>query len=125
MRQLTFLLVILLFIGCEKNENKTQQSNTYPKMNLKNLHTEDKAVQTKLLLKAEDGQVVSLQIASGEQLKEHVSKVPAILICVSGNAIYREISGEIILEPGDYVIIQKDVKHEVDALTDSNFILVK
>lgn len=125
MRKLTFLVVILLFIGCEENENKTQQSNTYPKMNLKNLHTEDKAVQTKLLLKAEEGQVVSLQIASGEQLKEHMSKVPAILICVAGNAIYKEASGETTLEQGDYVMIQKDVKHELDALIDSNFILVK
>ncbi|MEN8886109.1 MAG: cupin domain-containing protein, partial [Winogradskyella sp.] len=98
---------------------------TYPKMNLKNLHTEDKAVQTQLLLNAKEGKVVSLQIASGKQLKEHVSKVPALLICVTGKGIYTEASGKTTLEPGDYVIIKKDVKHQVDALTDSNFILVK
>lgn len=127
MKKLTLLIAILLFVGCKNNNNtEIQQSeNTYPKMNLKNLHTEDKAVQTKLLLKAEEGKVVSLQIAEGKQLKEHVSNVPAILICVSGKAVYKEESGTVALEQGDYVMIKKDVKHEVDAITDSNFILVK
>ncbi|AUC83657.1 hypothetical protein CW733_04545 [Lacinutrix sp. Bg11-31] len=94
-------------------------------MNLKNIHSEDKAVQTKLLLKVEEGKVVSLQIAAGKQLKEHVSNVPAILICVSGKSVYKESSGETTLVTGDFVMINKDVKHEVDAITDSNFILVK
>ncbi|WP_339624744.1 hypothetical protein [uncultured Winogradskyella sp.] len=125
MKKLTFLLVIVLFMGCKKKENNTTETNSYPKMNLKNLHTEDKAVQTQLLLNAKEGKVVSLQIASGKQLKEHVSKVPALLLCVTGKGIYREASGKTTLEPGDYVIIKKDVKHQVDALTDSNFILVK
>ena len=126
MKKLTFLFGILLFMGCQTNDSKSIQSkNNYPKMNLKELHTEAKAVQTKLLLKAEAGKVISLQIAAGEQLKEHVSAVPAILICVSGKGIYREASGETNLEPGDYVMIEKDVKHEVDAITDSNFILAK
>jgi len=127
MRKLILLLGILLFIGCKNDEKITiqQSKNTYPKMNLKNLHTEDKAVQTQLLLKAEEGKVMSLQIAEGKELKEHVSNVPAILICVSGKSVYKELSGETNLEAGDYVMIKKDVKHEVLALTDSNFILVK
>lgn len=94
-------------------------------MNLKDVHTEDNPVQTKLLFQAEEGKVVSLQIAAGEQLKEHVSKVPAILICVSGKAIYKQASGDVILEAGDYVMIPKDVTHEVNAITDSNFVLIK
>jgi quercetin dioxygenase-like cupin family protein len=127
MRKLIFLLGILVFIGCKNDEKTTlqQSTNTYPKMNLKSLHTEDKAVQTKLLLQAKEGKVMSLQIAKGKELKEHVSNVQAILICVSGKSIYKELSGETNLEAGDYVMIEKDVKHEVLALTNSNFILVK
>jgi quercetin dioxygenase-like cupin family protein len=94
-------------------------------MNLRNLHTDDKSVQTQLLFQAEGGKVISLQIASGEQLKEHISNVPAILICVSGKAVYKEKSGDIILEAGEYVMIAKEVKHEVNAITDSNFLLIK
>ena len=127
MRKLIFLLGILVFIGCKNDEKITiqQSANTYPKMNLKSLHTEDKAVQTKLLLQAKEGKVMSLQIAKGKELKEHVSNVQAILICVSGKDIYKEPSGETNLDAGDYVMIEKDVKHEVLALTNSNFILVK
>ncbi|WCO02876.1 cupin domain-containing protein [Psychroserpens ponticola] len=126
MKNLIVLLGILLLVGCKSTENITNQSkNNYPKMNLKDLHTEDKAVQTKLLLKAEEGKVISLQIASGEQLKEHVSNVPTILICVSGKAVYKDESGDVTLKAGDYVMITQDVKHEVSAITDSNFILIK
>jgi len=127
MRKLIFLLGILVFIGCKNDEKTTikQSENIYPKMNLKSLHIEDKAFQTKLLLQAKEGKVMSLQIAKGKELKEHVSNVQAILICVSGKSIYKELSGETNLEAGDYVMIEKDVKHEVLALTNSNFILVK
>lgn len=123
MRKLIFLLAITLFVGCEKGTEQTE--NTYPKETLKSLHLEAKAVQTKVILNAEQGNVISLQILAGEQLKEHLSPVPAVLVCVSGKGTYREASGETVLEPGDFVMIAKDVKHEVDAITDSNFILVK
>jgi quercetin dioxygenase-like cupin family protein len=95
-------------------------------MNLKNLHTENKSVQTNLLFSATEGKVISLQIASGEHLKEHLSKVPALLVCVSGNAIYKEENGTTIeLKSGDFVHIEADVKHSVDAIAESNFLLIK
>jgi len=122
MKKIIFLLAIIIMAGCNQNSNTIKNQS---KMNLKNIHTEAKDVQTKLLLKAEEGKVVSLQIAKGKQLKEHVSNVPAILICVSGEAIYRAESVEVNLYNGDYVFIKKDVKHEIDAVTNSNFILVK
>ena len=40
-------------------------------MNLKNLHTEEKAVQTNVLFEPTQN-VISIQIAKGEQLKEHI-----------------------------------------------------
>ena len=40
-------------------------------MNLQNLHTEEKAVQTNVLFETNE-KVISMQIAKGEQLKEHI-----------------------------------------------------
>jgi quercetin dioxygenase-like cupin family protein len=94
-------------------------------MNLKNLHTENKAVQTSILSEPTE-KVISLQIAAGEQLKEHSTKIPAVLVCVSGNAIYKDENGTTIeLKNGDYVHIKADVKHSVDAIAESNLLLIK
>jgi len=95
-------------------------------MNLKNNHTDDKAVQTKLLFTAEEGKVISLQIAAGEQLKEHITKVPVLLVCVSGNAVYKDEKQSVFnLKSGDYVNIEPHVKHRIDAIEESNFLLIK
>ena len=95
-------------------------------MNLKNLHTENKAVATQLLFEPTQGKVVSLQIAKNEQLKEHVTTIPALLLCVSGDATYNEETGEKIhLTSGDYVKIPVNVKHWVDAHELTNFLLIK
>ena len=95
-------------------------------MNLKNLHTENKAVQTNGLFSAEEGKVISLQIAAGGQLKEHITKVPALLVCISWDAVFQDENGKsILLKTGDYVNIEANVKHWVDAKEDSNFILIK
>lgn len=94
-------------------------------MILKNLHTENKAVQTSLLFEPKE-KVISLQIAKGEQLKEHITKVPALLVCISGNAFFSNENGIIInLKPGVYVNIEENVKHKVDAINESNFLLIK
>ena len=95
-------------------------------MNLKNLHTEDKAVQTNVLFKTEEGKVISLQIAAGGQLKEHITKVPALLVCISGDGVFQDEKGKsIVLKSGDYVNIEANVKHWVDANEDSNFLVIK
>lgn len=95
-------------------------------MNIKDNHKEDKAVQTQLLFSATEGKVISLQIAYGEQLKEHLSKVAALLICVSGNAVYKDEKEAVInLKSGDYVNIEPNIKHRIDAIELSNFLLIK
>jgi quercetin dioxygenase-like cupin family protein len=95
-------------------------------MNLKNLHIENKPVQTNMLFSGTEGKVIALQIASGEHLKEHLSKVPALLVCVSGNAIYNEDNGTTVeLKAGDFVHIEANVQHSIDALAESNFLLIK
>ena len=95
-------------------------------MILKNLHTENKPVQTQLLFEPSESKVVSMQIAKGETLKEHVSKVPVLLVCVSGNAVYTDEKEIVInLSLGVYVMIQENIKHAEKAIEESNFLLVK
>ena len=95
-------------------------------MILKNLHTENKPVQTQLLFEPKDAKVISLQIAKGETLKEHVSKIPALLVCISGNAVFTNEKGTVVnLNSGTYVMIEENVKHAVKAFDESNFLLIK
>jgi len=94
-------------------------------MNLKDLHTEEKAVQTNVLFKPTQN-VISIQIAKGEQLKEHITKIPALLVCVSGEAVFsNENEQKISLKSGVYVKIEPNVKHKIDAIEESNFLLIK
>ena len=95
-------------------------------MILKNLHTENKSVQTQLLFEPKDAKVISLQIAKGETLKEHVSKIPALLVCISGNAVFTDDKGTVVnLNSGTYVMNLKKVKHAIKAIDESNFLLMK
>ncbi|MBU2940438.1 hypothetical protein KO494_12900 [Lacinutrix sp. C3R15] len=95
-------------------------------MNLKDLHTENKPVQTHLLFEPKESSVLSMQIENGQILKEHVSKTPALLVCVSGKAVFSNEIGQIInLSSGSYVKIEVNVKHEVKAIEESNFLLIK
>ena len=95
-------------------------------MLLKNLHTKNQPVQTQLLFEPTESKVISMQIAKGETLKEHISKIPALLVCVSGSAVFSDEKGkEINLYPGIYVMIEEHVKHKVKAVEESNFLLIK
>ena len=95
-------------------------------MNLINLHSSDKPVQTQVLFEPTENKVIALQIAKNEQLKEHVTKVPALLVCVTGSGSYGDESGrKMSLKSGDYVKIEPNIKHWVDAHENSNFLLIK
>lgn len=94
-------------------------------MNLQDLHTEGKAVQTNVLFEPTQN-VISIQIAKGEQLKEHITKIPALLVCVFGEAFFSDENAQkISLKSGDYVKIEPNVKHKIDAIEESNFLLIK
>lgn len=102
------------------------QNQTNTKMNLADLHTEDKAVQTKMMFATTEGKVVSLQIQKDKQLKEHITTVPALLVCVKGEVVFENKKGiSITLLSGDYVNIEPNIKHWVNAKTDSNLLLIK
>jgi len=95
-------------------------------MNIKELHTQDKPVSAKPIFKSEIRNATALQILQGETLKEHVTQVPALLICISGEALFENEKGsKETLKAGDYVHIEPMVKHWVNGIVDSQLILIK
>lgn len=94
-------------------------------MNLRELHTEDKPVQTKKIFSPNEG-VSALSIKGGNQLKEHKSKILALLVCVNGEVVFENEEGtkEKLLS-GGFVEIMPDVKHWLTANEDSNLLLIK
>lgn len=95
-------------------------------MNIKQLHTTEKAVSANALFKSEMGNATAIQIQKGEKLKEHTTKTPALLICVEGIAIFENEKGiKETLNPGDYVLIEPAVMHWVEGLELSQLVLFK
>lgn len=95
-------------------------------MNLIELFTDNKPVQAKKMFSTTEGNVNSLRILAGNQLKEHITKVPALLVCVTGEVVFQNEKGMINpLKSGDYVEIEPMVKHWVDAQQDSSLLLIK
>ncbi|MBY0349042.1 MAG: hypothetical protein GTN67_14790 [Hydrotalea flava] len=95
-------------------------------MNIQQLHPEEKAVSAISLFKGKEGVVTALQIFQNEQLKAHVSKVPALLVCITGKAVFENGKGiRTILLPGDYNNIEPMVKHWVAAIEYSNLLIIK
>lgn len=95
-------------------------------MNIKELHTGDKPVSAISLFKGEGGNATSIRILKDQKLKEHITQVPALLVCIEGNVFYEDEKGrKEELSPGDYTLIEPMVKHWVQATMDSHLVLVK
>lgn len=95
-------------------------------MNLKSFHTENKELQTKLIFSTIEGKVVSIQLEKDAVLKEHITKVPAFLLCVEGNVVYEDENGIVEhINQGDFVEINPNVKHWLTSKVSSNLILIK
>ena len=122
----TFKYCVILFLLIVGNKVTFAQTQTHTKINLKELHPDTKGVQTNMMFTAKEGKVVSLQILKDNQLKEHITQVPALLVCVKGEVVFQDEKGvSITLNSGDYVKIEPNVKHKVDAKVDSNLLLIK
>ncbi len=95
-------------------------------MNIKDLHTQEKPVSATSLFKSEFGNATAIQILKGEKLKEHITKTPALLICMDGEVIFENEKGlkETLLS-GDYVNIEPMVKYWVEGTIESQLILIK
>lgn len=123
MHQLKLLLLVCIVFSIQILHT---QSIKFNKMNLKESHIDSQGVQTNMMFPTTEGKVISLQILKDNQLKEHTTKVPALLICVSGHAVYEDEKGsKAVLFSGDFVKIEPDVKHWVNGLENSNLLLIK
>ena len=94
-------------------------------MNIKDKHSE-KVVSAYPLFKGVEGSATAIQIKKGEQLKEHITKTKAFLICVNGSARFENEKGETHdLTSGDSVLIEPMVKHWVDGMETRQLVLLK
>ena len=94
--------------------------------NIRELHSPDKEVSALSLFKGELGTATAIQIDRNSTFKEHITKTPALLICMSGMVTYKdENEQEINLEQGDYINITPNVKHWLHASVKSQLILLK
>lgn len=94
-------------------------------MNIKDKHSE-KVVSAYSLFKGVEGSATAIQIKKGEQLKEHITKTEAFLVCVSGSARFKNEKGETHnLTSGNCVVIEPMVKHSVDGIETSQLVLLK
>ena len=94
-------------------------------MNIKDRHLEEKPVSITPLFNGE-GTTIAMQIMAGKLLKEHITTVPAFLICVEGEVVFENKEGlKETLKCGDFINIDPNVKHWVNAIVDSQLILIK
>lgn len=56
-------------------------------MNIIALHDQDKEVSAKMFFKGEKGMATAIQLHKTGILKEHVTQVPALLLCIKGKVI--------------------------------------
>lgn len=95
-------------------------------MNLTTFHNSVKPLSAKQLFNCTEGKVVAIHLKTGGELKEHITKVPALLVCVLGEIVYEDEKGlKINLKPGDITEIEPQIKHWLVANADSEAILMK
>ncbi len=59
-------------------------------------------------------------------LAEHITKSPALLLCVKGEVLFENENGlKVTLKSGDYLDIEPMVKHWVKGVASSQLVLMK
>lgn len=94
-------------------------------MNLKTLLKSDKLLQTKKIFDATEG-VTVIHLNAGGSLKEHITAIPALLVCIAGEVFFeneKSYSERMIV--GDFISIEPKVKHWVLAEYESTLLLIK
>ncbi len=129
-KMLLFVILPLFLAGCAV-QKKAATGNlghltNRTMSNISALHDPAQAVSPKPLFKGTEATVAALQINKDGLLKEHVTKVEALLVCVAGEAVYEDEKGRRqALFNGDYIRIEPMVKHWVRGVQDSQLLLIK
>ena len=130
MKSNKYILLLLLLISianfsfAQNNNSIKKEMDTFK--TLTSLHDSTKSLSVQMLFKATEGGVRSLQINKDGILPEHITEVPAILICVTGQVIYEDEKGaKQILKSGDIYRIKPKVKHWVKGIVNSQLLLIK
>lgn len=95
-------------------------------MNIQKLHSYEKEVSAISLFKGEIISSTAIQNLENGRLKEHITKTPALLLCISGQLSYQDETGyKLDLEAGDYTPIEPNVTHWLIASEKSQLLLLK
>jgi quercetin dioxygenase-like cupin family protein len=95
-------------------------------MHLTSFHNTENPLSAKQLFSCTEGKVVAIHLKKKSELKEHITKVPALLICVLGEFVYEDESGtKVTLKSGNYFEIEPNIKHWLVANQSSEAVLVK
>lgn len=109
-----------------ENSNNSQSIKKDTMNQLNQLHDANKEVSALLLFKGTEGKVMTLHIQKNGLLKEHITKTEALLVCVTGEAVYEDEKGnKQTLKTGNFIKIEPMVKHWVKGLEDSQLLLIK
>jgi quercetin dioxygenase-like cupin family protein len=127
--KLSFILVLSLFttqIGCAQNHDHSNETKKEAMNHISKLHDAQKEVSAQLLFTGTESKTMALHIQKGGLLKEHITKVEALLVCISGEAVYEDEKGvKHTLKNGDFFRITPMVKHWVKGVEDSQLLLIK
>ncbi|MEX1190384.1 MAG: hypothetical protein WED10_13130 [Brumimicrobium sp.] len=95
-------------------------------MHLTTFHNSEKLLSAKQLFNGTEGKVIAIHLKKDGELKEHITKVPALLVCAQGEIVYEDEKDlRITMNSGDFTEIEPNVKHWLVATEDSEAILVK
>ena len=94
-------------------------------MNIKD-NRSNKPVSAYPLFKGKGSHATAIELKPGGQLKEHITKTEALLICVEGSVRFANEHGTVVdLKSGDYIVIEPMVIHWLEGLDMSQLILIK
>lgn len=95
-------------------------------MNIKEFHDTKNDVSAFTMFKSTEGKTIAIEILEGKQFKEHMTQIPALLVCVNGKVVFEDEKGfSKELKSGDFVKITPFVKHWVNGIETSQLLLMK
>jgi quercetin dioxygenase-like cupin family protein len=129
-KMLLFAILPFFLAGCAASQKPANGNldhlNNRAMSNISALHDAAQDVSPKPLFKGTENTVAALQINKDGLLKEHITKVEALLVCVAGEVVYEDEKGRRqTLLNGDYIRIEPMVKHWVRGVQDSQLLLIK